>query len=102
MKIIRHVEFFKNTLIYLDNPYFDTVGYASPFDFTRYRNAVNSYIGKYIYSCRVSVNNSVSERDFSDYNKVDKMNKKIDDIKGSFKGIVDYYEGFTSAKYGFN
>lgn len=96
------VDFFKNTLIYLDSPYFDTVGYASPFDFKRFRNAVNAFIGKYIYSCRVSVNSSsstVDEDEDIDYEKVENKTKKVINMQTSFKSIVDYYRDFTSAEY---
>ncbi|HAB59265.1 MAG TPA: hypothetical protein DCE48_00865, partial [Lachnospiraceae bacterium] len=95
----KEVELFKNSLVYLDSPYIYTEGYAgkvgkqevdgeeviSNFDFIRYRDAVNNFIGQYMYSCR-----------FSQKLGEDKKKEAAEIVLK----IVKYYRGFeSSAKY---
>lgn len=99
------VDYYKNMLVYVDSPYIDTTGYIESsnggFDFDAYRDAIDNFSGKYIYSCRFSSNTKglKYDSDTATIEQIEKANKKSDKLKANLKVIYDYYKEFKSIKY---
>jgi hypothetical protein len=95
------VRYYENMLVYLDSPYVSTAEYAGGgFPFNKYRDAVDSFIGKYIYSCRFSAKTSktkVSETYDIDEDEKAEVNatKALEEVKT----IYNYYKDFKSVQY---
>ncbi|MBQ2885242.1 MAG: hypothetical protein IJE43_16045 [Alphaproteobacteria bacterium] len=99
------VDYYKNILVYVDSPYIDTTGYIESsnggFDFDAYRDAIDNFSGKYIYSCRFSSNTSGTslDLDIATIEQIEKANKKSAKLTDNLKVIYDYYKEFKSIKY---
>lgn len=100
------VDYYKNMLVYVDSPYISTTGYTKSkdgdFDFKAYREAIDNFLGKYIYSCRFSVKTNSKEiglyadhDDWESKKKRDSTKKVLENLAT----IYDYYIKFKSIKY---
>lgn len=100
------VDYYKNMLVYVDSPYISTTGYAESknggFNFEAYREAIDNFLGKYIYSCRFSVKTNSKEiglyadhDDWESKKKRDSTKKVLENLAT----IYDYYIKFKSIKY---
>ena len=76
------VAYYKNMLVYLDSPYIKTTGYKTdPFGFNKYRDAVDGFLGKYIYSCRFSANTKDLKKQLKLVEEIYKYYKKFKSVQ---------------------